>query len=249
MKINKKILFGAVFLLICLPDFFCYCSIADGNTDKKIIWKEDFSQTTEKNKVCWPAKWVFKSKFGTPDAEFFVAKDDTGKNNILSMKSEKSTGTVLKDLRGAVNIKETPIVRWCWRVKKLPANGDGRFADKDDQAIGFYIGTGKWKQDSVAYRWETDTPMGTEGKVAYGAGMVSVKWFCLKNKDNELDKWYIEERNFAEDFQKVYGYLPDQIAISFSCNSQYTGTDSSADVAWVEFTSARKDDKKVSEHF
>jgi hypothetical protein len=247
--INKKTFIFAPLLLVCLSGGFCQSSLAADTTDKKTIWKEDFSETTEKNKVQWPYKWIFKSKFGTANAQFFVIKDDKGTNNILCLKSEKSTGTILKDLSGLVSIKETPIVRWCWRAKKLPPNADGRFSDKDDQAVGLYIGTGKWKQDSVAYRWETETPMGTEGNVAYGAGMVSVKWFCLKNKDNEMDKWFIEERNFAEDFQKTYGYLPDQIAISFSCNSQYTGTNSEASVAWVEFIPSKKNDKKLSENF
>lgn len=247
--INKKMFLFTALLLICESGFFCCSSFASDKTDKKTIWKEDFSETTEKHKLQWPVKWVFKSKFGTDDAQFFVIKDDNGKNNILCLKSEKSTGTILKDLSGLVNLKETPVVRWCWRAKKLPANADGRFSEKDDQAAGLYIGTGKWKQDSIAYRWETDTPLGIDGKVTYGAGMVSVKWFCLKNKDNELNKWFIEERNFADDFQKVYGYLPEHIAISFSCNSQYTGTSSEADVAWVEFIPAVKNDKKVSENF
>ena len=203
------------------------------NDGRKAVWEETFSSTEKSGDLFVPKNWDLRTKIGTPSAVFCVKKE--GDANILSMFAEKATATYLYSLSGVVDLKKTPIVRWCWRVKKLPTGGDGRDSKKDDQAIGLYIGTGTLSQDSIAYRWETETPKGEEGKVKYGGGLVSVKWYCLRNKEDGLGTWKVEERNAAEDFNKSYGYVPRKFALSVVCNSQYTGSESEAELAWVQF--------------
>ena len=96
---------------------------------------------------------------------------------------------------------------------------------------------------SVSYRWDTETPKGSEGNCAYGAGTIKIKWFALRNKEDTLGEWFTEERNVAEDFYKAWGYYPEDVYVSISCNSQYTGGKASADLDWIEITSvpAQKD--------
>jgi len=144
-----------------------------------------------------------------------------------------------------IDIEKTPILRWKWRVGNLPPRGDGREAATDDQAIGIYVGSGGMLNNkSISYRWDTDTPKGAEGNVTYAGGIAKIKWYTLRNKYDPQDRWIIEERNVAEDFKKAWGYVPKDVYVSISSNSQYTAAEASADLDWIEFASGPDKSKK-----
>lgn len=186
----------------------------------------------------YPADWDYKGTWRVPDAKMYVVKDAELGTNVLKMNSNKEGGTLLYyKLIGKLDLKKTPIMRWNWKATKLPKGGDGRDMEKDDQAIGLYVGFGRFLRKSVSYRWETDTPIGAEGNANY-ARVVSVRWHCLRNKDSEdLGKWKVEERNIAEDFKKDFGEIPPDVVLSVSINSQYTGTEAEAFLEYIEFVS------------
>ena len=154
----------------------------------------------------------------------------------LSATSENASASLLSDYPLPIDLKKTPIIRWRWRATVLPPGADGRDPDKDDQVIGIYVSSGnKIRQQSIAYRWETKTPVGAEGTIRY-ASLFAVKWFTLRNETHaDGETFFIEERNVAEDFKKTFGAIPDQIGLGISCNSQYTDSRSAAQLDWIEF--------------
>jgi hypothetical protein len=196
-----------------------------GNTGLQATpgWSETF-------KVMSP-DWEVRGKPGVPDATFQV----NGSNACLEMKSDKASASLLMKI-GSVDLAKTPILRWRWRVTEFPKDADGRDSAKDDQAIGIYVNSGSMiNQKSIAYRWETDTPVGTNGFVTYGGGLVKVKWYSLRNRKDGVGKTFlIEERNVAEDFKNTFGSVPGKIGIGISCNSQYTASQASAELDWIE---------------
>ncbi len=191
-------------------------------------WRQEF-QTM-------PDGWKLKGKPGTPAAVFEPGRSADGSNTWLNMTADKASASLVVELPN-VKLADTPILRWCWRVTVLPKGADGRESAKDDQAIGLYVSAGgMFSQKSLAYRWETETPIGEEGTASYAAGVVKVKWFCLRNKQSAKDdSFIIEERNVAADFKSHFGKVPEKIGMSVSCNSQYTGSKAEAQLAWVEF--------------
>lgn len=191
-------------------------------------WRADFDALPAGSKV--------EGKPGTATATFEAASADGAQ--VLLMKADRATGSLMIPVKG-IDLNRTPILRWRWAVTTLPAGADGRDPKKDDQAIGIYIGSGGMlSRKSVAYRWETDTPVGAEGDARYGAGVVRIRWFALRNKDGGTNAFVVEERNVAEDYRKAFGKVPDEIALSVSCNSQYTGTKAAAMLDWIEFVAA-----------
>ena len=217
----KNILF-----LLC----FVFCSVF--SEAKDLIWKEDFNNTVVKGNKSLPRDWYSKSMtFLSPCTDFFIEKVD-GKN-ALKVYSDKASGLFMYNLSGIVDLNKTPILRWRWKVLKLPPGADGRGQKKDDQAVAIYVGAGTIMYRTVAYRWETETPKGTVEDVSYGT--TSIKWYCIRNKTDSLEKWYVEERNIAADFKKAYGFIPDKFIISVAGNSQYTKSKSEALVDWIEF--------------
>ncbi len=208
--------------------------------DTKGGWSESFSLPpgkTEKDKIC-PKNWEIKGKIGTPNAEFYIKNDDPGAPAYLFMEADKASASAVCN-PDAIDLEKFPVMSWKWKVQELPAGADGRDSSKDDQAIGIYIGTGSvFSKKSVSYRWDTETPDGSEGNCSYGAGTIKIKWFTLRNK-GDLGKgengWFIEKRNVLEDFKKAWGFVPTSIYISVSCNSQYTGSKASAMLEWIKF--------------
>lgn len=225
-------------ILLCLSAVTGGLYAADNvNIDTAPGWREDFSKVKQNSgKRFVPDEWEFKGKPFTTDAVFDVADDKSSGGKVLRMVADKASGTFLREVKG-VDLKKYPVMRWCWRVKRLPVGADGRDEKKDDQAIGVYVGTGKWTQESVAYRWETETPKNDSGKVSYGGGFVKVLWHALRNKEDSANQWYTESRDVRSDFEKAYGYVPSKFAVSVVCNSQNMKSISEAELAWVEFVS------------
>ncbi len=195
-------------------------------------FKIDFTKAVnDKNGI---AGWVYKGKPGTDQAKFSVATLDGVK--VLKAEAVNATGTILFDI-SKIDFRKYPIMRWKWRVDVLPTGADGRFSEKDDQAIGIYVGAGRWATTSVAYRWETDTPKKAEGDASYGMGMVSVKWFSVRNKEDKTGVWYVDECNIYEALNKLFkGKIPKKnLALSVTSNSQYTKSKAVAYLEYVEF--------------
>lgn len=230
---------AAIIILICLAvlaAFFLYRLVVP---EKEITvgWREDFDSVSRSGKPVIPKWWRLVKKPNTRPASFSEVINKKEGLSFLHMEADKASAGLVCWTKG-VDLKKTPVLRWHWRVTALPKGADGREAAKDDQAIGIYAGTGTMlNKKTVSYRWDTDTPKGSEGKCTYGAGTVKVKWYTLRNKDDGENKWFVEERNFAEDFKKAWGYYPGKVYLSVSCNSQYTGTRAAADLDWIEFTS------------
>jgi hypothetical protein len=184
-----------------------------------------------------PPGWSVEGKPFTKASVFEIQNNpETPGHQWLSITSEKASASLLSNYPLPVDLKKTPILRWRWRATVLPPGADGRDPDKDDQVIGLYISSGtRFKQQSIAYRWETQTPVGSEGSVRY-ANLFAVKWFTIRNENHADGRtFFIEERNIAEDFEKAFGSVPDQIGIGISCNSQYTDSKSEAQLDWIEF--------------
>lgn len=194
-------------------------------------WREEFAAL--------PAGAELRGRPGVRPAVFEVV-DSAGAENgrALRMTADRASAAMLLPVAG-VDLRRAPILRWRWRVVAWPTGADGRRADRDDQAIGIYVGRASgFRRPSLAYRWETDTPAGATGTALYAAGVVRVHWECLRNK-NDGGEFVIEERNIAKDWaRRIGGDPPESFAISISCNSQYTGTRAVAELDWIEFRSA-----------
>ena len=209
-------------------------------------WIEDFEPDGHLKGVKYVDNW--KREGGvifTPKTNFYLRYDRNARaKTVLVVESRKSSAVFACDLTNIIDLNKTPILRWRWRVKKLPPFGDGRHRTKDDQAIGIYIGTGTaFNQKSISYRWETETPVGHWGRMVYPN--LNVWFYCLRNKNDGLDVWYEECRNVRQDFLNKYGYVPEKIALVICGNSQNSQSDALAEIDYIGFyKEIRKKGKK-----
>ena len=214
---------------------------AAGPQEKTTV-RIDFANAKEDGKAI--TGWSYRGKLGTDDAKFSIREMDGAK--VLCMSSGKSTGSLLYDI-SAIDLKKYPYMRWKWRVDVLPEGADADCPGKDDQAIGIYIGSGStFSQESLAFRWETKTAKGKTGFVKYGMGSVKVHWICVRNEQDGLKRWYVDECNLFQELKKIFGgNMPQKkMVVTLSANSQYTGTSSVAYLEYIEFSSEPMNQKK-----
>lgn len=182
-----------------------------------------------------PGGWELKGKLFTAKPSYEVVYDRELRMNVLRIEANRASGAILYDITGV--LQKYPIMRWKWRVDSLPKGADGRKEEVDDQAVSIYVGVGRISTNSVSYRWDTETPKQTRGNASYGAGMVKVDWITLRNKEDKVGVWHVDQVNAAEDLKRICGgTLPDHdVALSICSNSQYTKSRIKAEVAYIEF--------------
>lgn len=189
-------------------------------------WREEFRTL--------PEGWEVRTVPRTKVAEFRADPAGADGAGVLVLDADNASATFATQIK-KLDLARMPILRWRWRVLEFPRDADGRDAERDDQAIGIYVSYGGLLgQRSIAYRWETKTPVGTEGDATYGAGIVKVHWIAVRNEEDSAGEFRIEERNVAADFQRVFGFVPTDPIIAVSTNSQYTGSRALAELDWIE---------------
>lgn len=106
-----------------------------------------------------PAGWQRQS-WGNPTYDFTIVEDD--RRRVLHMKSHHENSTLTKDIKGKVNLRETPILEWSWKAVALPKDGDVRHGKTDDEAVQIYV---IWprvpealRSRIIGYVWDTMAP-------------------------------------------------------------------------------------------
>lgn len=220
-------------LIIAMISGGCFALAAQADPAKisgRAVWGDDFDKAHPNG---WPLRWQKEGfKWGVPETDCQII------DGVLRIKCRKSTGGII--ILPRISLAKAPIMRWRWRVFSLPKDGDGRIAKKDDQPIAIYLGTsaGMIKKKAISYRWDNHTPKHFEGKSTY-AGILAVNYITLRNNKDKLGEWVTEERNVAADFKRLYGKLPKEFAVSIIGNSQYTQSNTVAEIDFIEFLPAK----------
>lgn len=191
-------------------------------------WREDFRAE--------PRGWEIRTKPGVTATRYRTEPGGADGAGALVMEADDASATFATQLED-FDLAHAPLLRWRWRVLEFPAGADGRDAARDDQAIAIYVSHGGiLRQRSIAYRWETDTPVGTEGEATYAAGVVKVHWIALRNRQDGTGVFHVEERDVAADFRRAFGFVPSDPIIAVTANSQYTGSRAKAELDWIELS-------------
>jgi Protein of unknown function (DUF3047) len=203
--------------------FLLLSSAAGAAQDRLVI--ADFSTGVDEKGV--PQGWQLKEKSGK--ADFAVVKD--GDLNAVRFRSAVTSFSLQKELR--VDLKQFPVLTWKWKVTKLPVGGDFRKSKTDDQAAQLFLAFSKTK--AIVYIWDTSAPQGTMGNAAAPWPM-SIKTVVVRSGTADTGKWFTEVRNVYEDYKKLFGDEPADVAgVRLQINSQHTETSAESYFADVVF--------------
>ena len=182
-----------------------------------------------------PPGWQ-KQRWGSPTYDFAIEQD--GGRKVLHMKSASDSSNISKELKGKVNLKETPILEWTWKATVLPPGADSRKKETDDQAAQVYVTWPRFpeavRSQVIGYVWDTTAPVGS---IIKSQKTGTVTYVVIRSGPEELGKWITERRNVREDFRKVYGDDPDNPGIiSFGIDSDDVKGTAESYMGTIRFT-------------
>jgi hypothetical protein len=182
-----------------------------------------------------PGDWK-EQTWGKPVYDLEIVSD--GRQPVLQLRSKGETSAISRDLEGSVDVKETPILEWRWKVMTLPTGGNACQKSTDDQAAQVYVA---WlrtpeavRSRIIGYVWDSTAPAGT---ICKSEKTSTVTYVVLRSGSNELGKWITERRNVVEDFRKIYGEAPDKpTALSLAIDSDDARSSAESFIGPLVFT-------------
>jgi len=181
-----------------------------------------------------PVGWQRQS-WGNPAYDFTI--DETDGRRVLHMKSHNENSTITKDIKGKVNLSETPILEWSWKAVTLPRGGDVRHGETDDEVAQLYVAWPRFpeavRSRIIGYVWDTTAPVGT---TVPSEKTRTVTYIVIRSGPADLGQWWTERRNVAADFKRIYGEEPENPgAISVGINTNNTRSVAEAHVGPILF--------------
>lgn len=182
-----------------------------------------------------PGDWKEQS-WGKPVYDLEIVTDNG--QQVLHMRSKGATSTISRDLKASVDVKETPVLEWRWKVMTLPTGGNACQQSTDDEAAQVYVA---WlrtpeavRSRIIGYVWDSTTPAGT---ICKSEKTSTVTYIVVRSGSGELGKWITERRNVVEDFRKIYGEAPDNAnALSLGIDSDDTKSSAESFIGALVFT-------------
>jgi hypothetical protein len=163
-----------------------------------------------------PADWQVKVNHGKP----VISTCSDGNGSCLHLTSVKSSFALERGTD--VNPYEDRYLTWSWKVTELPAGGDFRHADTDDQAAQILVGFADHRV--LSYIWDTTAPKGTMGN-ASSIPLLHIVAVVCESGTAETNQWVREAHDVAADYERAYGKpAPHVKGLRIQINSQHTGT-------------------------
>ena len=194
---------------------------------------EDWSTHPIGNKGI-PAGWEGQN-WGSPRYDFTIVND--GGHKALHMRSANEGSTISRELKGKVDLADTPLLEWSWRVTVLPKDGNSCRKAADDQGGQIYVVWARFpravRSQIIGYVWDTTQPAGT---ICKSEKTGTVTYVVVRSGSAELGKWLTERRNVAEDYRRIYGASPDTpAAVSLAIDSNDTNSTAESFVGGILF--------------
>jgi hypothetical protein len=182
-----------------------------------------------------PSDWK-EQTWGKPAYDLEIVSDNG--QPVLHLRSKGDNSTISRDLRASVDLNDTPILEWRWKVITLPAGGNACQKSTDDEAAQVYVA---WLRSPealrsriIGYVWDSTAPAGT---ICKSQKTSTVTYVVLRSGSDELGKWITERRNVVEDFRRIYGEAPDKpTALSLAIDSDDTRSSADSFIGPTVFT-------------
>lgn len=131
--------------------------------------------------------------------------------------------------RPNVNIYETSVLSWQWRVKDLPKGGNEGNDKYNDTAASIYVAFDmgrvalfKEVPKTIRYTWSSTLEEGTELSRFFGNQKIVV----VESGPEKMGEWVTFERNILEDYKRLFGDKPPKtpLAILILSDGDNTGS-------------------------
>jgi len=147
-----------------------------------------------------------------------VAEGDIRKLHLVSTNNSwsitKDLRNTAKDLKSGVDVNQTPILEWWWKVTALPSGADARQEATIDYAAGLCVSWLRYleliRSRHICYLWDTVAPVET---IVTSKQNPTIAFIVVRSGTADLGMWVKEERDIRDDFRRVYGASPDVVGL------------------------------------
>ena len=207
-------------------------AVAAWATDRVVV--EDWASSAVGGKGI-PPGWDGQ-RWGSPAYDMTVV--DVDGRRALHLVSKNEGSTITKDIKGRIDLTQTPIIEWSWKAVTLPAKADSRRKETDDQAAQLYVAWPRFpeavRSRIIGYVWDTTAPVGT---IVKSEKTATITYVVVRSGKDDLGKWLTERRNVAEDFRKIYGETPESPGgVSIGIDSNDTRSSAESYVGPIAFS-------------
>ncbi|MCA1798241.1 MAG: DUF3047 domain-containing protein [Xanthomonadaceae bacterium] len=157
------------------------------------------------------------------------------RETVLEARCDNAASALVHTRR--IDLRETPILRWRWRVEGFPDAADETTRAGDDFGARVYVVKRHrllpWRTRAINYVWTARVPRGSDWANPYAA---QARMVAMRSGPGA---WHTEEVNVREDFLRFHGMdvdTIDGIAIMTDCDD--TGGTAHALYGDIIFTAA-----------
>lgn len=127
-----------------------------------------------------------------------------------------------------VDLSETPVIEWRWRVVDAVETGDPRHQSGDDYAARLYAvdehAILRWRTRAINYVSSTRARPGAQWPNAFAGQAQMVVVDSLDGSRTGKDGWRVHRRNLRKDFQQLHGRTVNRInALALMTDCDNTG--------------------------
>lgn len=123
-----------------------------------------------------------------------------------AIRGETNGGASALYKKKKVNINNTPILRWQWKVSNVYDGINEKSKGGDDFPARIYVvykkGMMPWNTVAINYVWSSTQPVGANWPSPYTDKSRVV---VVESGDGNIEQWVQEEANIAADFHKYFG--------------------------------------------
>jgi hypothetical protein len=136
-----------------------------------------------------------------------------------------------------INILETPVLSWDWRIFDIPEGGDEDSSSQNDVAASVYVVFDTSRilfqkvPVTIRYTWSSKHPKGSVFSKLRGRQRIVV---IGTGKEN-LGEWQTIERNIVEDYREIFGKTPPETPIALLILSDGDDTQSKTKADYDNF--------------
>lgn len=167
--------------------------------------------------------WDDKTFKGKTSYEFIK---DNGRT-VLKAHSVKAASGLIRKVK--LDPKEYPLLRWSWKVEHTLRKEDVTRKSGDDFAARVYVVFPRmffWQTRAINYVWSARMPKDTSTTNPYTSRAMIV---AVESGDGKTGTWVTEERNYYEDYRKLFGEEPPKLgAVAIMTDTDDTGEEATA---------------------
>jgi hypothetical protein len=163
-----------------------------------------------------PSPWLLRVNKGQAHVKVLHQRDE----DVLYLRCDSSSFSLERGV--SASPEEYPYVTWTWKAMRLPAFGDVRKKERNDQGLQILFAFENRK--IISYVWDANAPEGTITDESFGWPLnLSIKVIVVNSGTDRLGEWVSNTRDVYLDYRNLYHEDPPRIkGLRIQANTQYT---------------------------